>query len=314
MKEGAFAAGKPKERWDPETDQIVEVIEDQAFHERLDQLREMSNKLNKLLQRRFDQVQNSPYYAWNKSSAEAKQADALPKILHIAVLFRPEFFHSNEVKTEETRFSSDDDQLTIFFHVRSDNTIQQIRWHRGGTQGSNGGYFAWLAVGFFEKNKVTLEDALAKKDLEAVSALVAECFSGSSEAAEDNSYIQETTCFFQKAYKLKTMQEAVEYFADKDHFLSFEFPEVIRNLGKVALEKVLESKLDELISVRTPLVQIKEMLNQQADDVFKIKVPVFPSPEALGSFIPKCKAYTVQLIQKLLKKYKPKIMGWRQPS
>src|SRR3989338_2163 len=119
-------ASVTKKRYD-EYSTPVDVIEDEAYRKRLEHLRAVSIRVNKMLQQKLEKA-DLPYYSWNKSSASSKpKSIEYPKILRLAILLRPEFFRSSEKKTRETRYSGRDEQFTLFLHIRNDNSIQLVR-------------------------------------------------------------------------------------------------------------------------------------------------------------------------------------------
>ncbi len=303
---------RQKHRLSLEEKEAVTVIEDEQYHERLDQLRELSNQLNKLLQKKLDQLPISPYFSWNKSKDKA-EAIALPKVLHIAILFRPEFFYSTEEKTKNNRFNTDDDQLSIFIHVKPDKSIQIIRGHRGYSRSAYGIYFMQSAIGTLEERKGEVERLLQADDLEGITELIFQCFSGENGSQNTQSYIRSETVFFQEAYTLQTIEEAKKYFSSEERFL-YQPSEIIRNLAKVALTVILKTSAEDLVNRKQPLNKIRELLAEEARNIFDIEVPTYPKTTHLGSHIPENSAYTAQIIQKLIKKYKPQLMGWAPKS
>jgi hypothetical protein len=130
-----------KKRYDPVSRDEVIIVEDQESRERLNELREMSNELNKKLQNKLDQAGLMPYYSWNKSSGgKQKSGVVYPKIMRLALLLRPEHFKSDEEKNQATRYSTGD-QVSVFLHVTPEDAIQMIRYHNGFSRSANMLYF-----------------------------------------------------------------------------------------------------------------------------------------------------------------------------
>ena len=99
----------------------VEVVEDDAFRERLKELREKSAALNKTLQEKLDEA-GLPYYSWNKTSPERREARvAYPKVLRLAVLLRPEYFAGGASGELNSRRATEPDAIIT-------NVVCHILW------------------------------------------------------------------------------------------------------------------------------------------------------------------------------------------
>lgn len=312
-----------KRRYDPITREEVVVVEDKESRERLDELREMSNVLNKKLQNKIDQAGLLPYYSWNKSSGgKQKSGVVYPKIMRLAILLRPEHFKSTEEKNEATRYSAGD-QVSVFLHLTPENAVQMIRYHSGFSQSANMNYFV---DDFFPEHNDPERtasrkhlDLLAKnKDLEGLADfMIEQLVSPETQSAIDNkTFIQHTTEVFQKAYTINSIGEARAYFSfDRDWM--YQAREIVRNTAKVVVTSILESEIQRLLlRASSKRDEIFLSLNTLAEKVGDVEVARYresnngKSTSKLREVISDYPAFITQTIKEIIRVYKPQIMGW----
>lgn len=307
---------KSKERWDPKTREPVRVVEDEAYHARLEHLRSLSNELNKILEEKLEAAK-LPFYSWNKSSKTNKDDGVIrPKVMRLAILLRPEFYQSSEVKNKQTRYNTGDDQLTYFFHLTADNHLQFLRLRNDASQTAYRIYFESSVFPNFDsdehaKERGLVEDCVKRGDMNELANYVISRLSDSETAEDDLSYAQEMTRCFKNASALATVKQAKTYFADGKIF-GYQSPEIIRNLGKAAIVSVLGMSLEFLIGATKDLKPegAKETLVQQAEKILDLEVASYTTKAKLRDFIPDCQNYIQQVIQNLIKVYKPRMLGW----
>ncbi|MDO8505393.1 MAG: hypothetical protein Q7S48_02360 [bacterium] len=304
-----------------ETIEPFVVVEDKAYRERLDHLRGLSNELNKTLQWELEEA-DLPYYSWNKGgkSANVKNAGGMqyPKVLRFAVLLRPEFYSSSEEKNKQTRYTTADDQVTAFIHLRADGSVQETRYHvrahmldpirafgeslvprKGGL-----GFIVW-------KEKV--EEYIRVGDMKSLSRTIMERLNSNGDS-EDERFVRKLWIDFPKqSYAISSVGEAKQYFTQDYAKLFFRSPRIIRNLSKIVLMSVLESMVKNIKEPR-PLDQVKSELTDVAKELFAVQVPCLLGSErnTIGLNIPDAEQYAHQTIKKLVQVYKPRILGWEK--
>lgn len=306
-----FDSSIKKERWDPKTKNHVEVEEDEHFKKRIEYLRNQSNDLNRSLQSKLEKT-GLPYYSWNKSSKkESGQTNEItyPKVLRLAVLLRPEFYHSLEQKNNQTRYSSGDDQGTLFLHLTPDNQIQQIRFHSGFSQDAYGIYFIHDLLKKIEQDKKEIEEYLQNEDIESLSEYITKRFIPSN--TESDTYTNKMTEFYKKAYEITSVEDAKKYF-DQEDFVLYQPKELIRNLAKIVITKILETTLQENLDQKKQRSDLEIELRKAAGELLETKVCSLDKNVTIASFLPENSEYIKQTIYQLLKIYKPKILGWQK--
>jgi len=307
-------ASVTKKRYD-EYSTPVDVIEDEAYRKRLEHLRAVSIRVNKMLQQKLEKA-DLPYYSWNKSSASSKpKSIEYPKILRLAILLRPEFFRSSEKKTRETRYSGRDEQFTLFLHIRNDNSIQLVRLKFDFTHSAYGIYFAHsvapdLSSPGSEDERGLLEGYIQKEDIEGLTDYIIEKLSPPIDGEATN-FAQHSTEIFKRAYGIASLEEASRYFATHEVVL-YQPKEWLRNLGKVVIMSVLEKTLLEQVEAGKKTEEIKEVLRDEAEKLLDVGVANYHNPGKLASFIPNADAYISQTIRQLMRAYKSRILGWKK--
>lgn len=309
-----------KKRWDSIEGRTVVVPDNEAFRARLAELREKSTSLNKLLQRKLDEA-GLPYYAWNKTSPETRvdRRIVYPKILRIAVMLRPSFFHSEEPKTAQTRYTTSDDQITFILHLTENNDLQVIRLHSDLSPGANKAYFTDSAFPIVKGDRMSegrkeLEVLLHDQNVEGLADFVVRRLTPSSHRVESgNTYAQAATEYYQRAYTLATPAEVRSYVRE-GHRLVWESKEIIRNLAKVAVTSILEHAIRAWIRRKKSPAAAPDGLQKKAAEALSATFSHKSLGEnlALGSFIPDADAYVRQTIQRLIRAYKNELYGWKK--
>jgi hypothetical protein len=304
-----------KQRWDTQAqydDEAIEVVEDENFKRRMKELREQSNDLNRILQKKLEQS-GLPYYSWNKGTSNPEAPIQDPKILRLAILLRPEFYASSEEKNRQTRYNTGDEQLTIFLHLTPDREIQEIRLHKGFGSGANANALMADIISQIKRDKESVTEYLKNDNQDALADYFVDIFRSPDTFGGKKSYSQAVTDFFKRAFSLKDTTQAITYFGEQNEkYLFYQSPEIIRNLAKVALQKILESKLKESIKKGIDLKSANNLLQTEAKKIIEVKTPQLDGEMALGTFIPHLEEHTAQTIQQLIKAYKPKILGWEK--
>lgn len=318
-----------------ENGQVV-FFETNKENSRLDYLRSLSSELNKSLQSKAEQA-GLPIYFWNKSSKD--QCDTLvgkkknlphPKVMRLAILFRPEFVRTDEVKNSRNRYTTASDQLTWFIHLDTNNTIQMIRRYNKLGRHREYPYDAFLDNFFYgilpkpflqyetdaeEAERQCFEKYIKEEAVESLADLVITRLISSPGTQETP--IQMNLKDFQRAAQLTSVAQVKDYFSDAVFVVIP--PEFVRNLTKMAIFSVLETCLDLYLvrNVQPNFVKLKKSLEQEAEKLLDVEVREFNYGRGGGSIIKKIREffpggdmYCKQIISHLLAEAKPYVMGW----
>ena len=305
---------KPKKRWDAKTHEPQVIIEDERSRARLKHLRGLSKELNHILQSKLEEAR-LPYSSSHKGTVQHGENDIdYPRVLRMSVQLRPEFYKSDEEKNTETRYTAGDDEITVFIHVRDDNTIQLTRTSHGYTQTAYGLYFEFsimpdLNSPGHDVEKKLLEQYIKENDINGVADYLVRRLI--PDPHKKKTFAQSATETFQRAYKITSVEEARKYFNEEQVSL-YQAPEFLRNLGKVVIVSVLEHTLLSHIEHRSSLAQIKVDLQKISQELLNIPCDIFPKPKKLESCIPDAAGYIRDTIATLTRAYKPKIFGWEK--
>lgn len=307
-----------KFRYDAESGRGVMIVEDEKSLARLELLRARSNELNRILQAKFEAA-GLPYNAWKKTTAEPKDGRVYyPAIMRISLQLRPEYYKSDEAKTVKTRFTSNDDQVTSFLHLRDDDTIQKTRHNRGPAPSEQmSGFLDGLVMeisGFAPwqiENRERMEAMLKQNDLNGVADYFISRLEPPTDPTKRETWGQSLTKYFRQAYLLETPEEAEAYLDNKLNW--FQSKEVLRNLAKAIIVVLLDKEAIRIIPVCETVEELKQKLQEHAKRILTLAMKSNPKiPAELEDFVPDAPAYATQTIQKIAKVYKPRIMGWKK--
>ncbi|MEK7582903.1 MAG: hypothetical protein AAB483_00645 [Patescibacteria group bacterium] len=284
-----------KERFDHETHQPRQVVEDAAFRARLAELREFSNHINRKLQGKLEAA-GLPYYSWNRGTG--------PKIMRLAVLLRPPLYHSASEVDQSDRYGTSDEQMTFFLHITDDDKLQKLRFHSGISISKNResfvSSFATDTPGH-EIEKSLLERAIQSRDADGIIDYFINRLRPDGGDREAWSYAQDFTDYCQKAYRLSSVMDVRQFFAN-DYYILHQSKEIIRNLIIVILTTQLSLLARDLVNEKKPFEDLKNILKDRAQKILEVKIKRPSSIRGLQTFIVNSQERTSEIIRRIVMK------------
>ncbi len=281
-----------KKRFDEKNNEYVTVVEDEAYRERLRELRERSATLNKDVQA---ELEKAGVRSIASAARQHKGDFNYPPILQLKFLLRPEFYPSigGEEKSEKTRYNASDDTITFFLHLTARGDVQEVRQHRGFNTGPEIYATSDEIIPFDDEtsNKAvqargTIGKFVHSGDYKGLATYVANQIN--PRTIPEKSLRHHIVHFFESVYRINSPEEAAELFKN-DRIFSIP-GSLIRNMVKAALVRVVEQETRRFKRNNTPLKEqehiLRGRLEQATEKIAGIPIGDSFSTKSAHEFVP----------------------------